>query len=54
MKDHPKATEFSYKNMCFKIAYKLDNGTYTARLTLYDENGATICTREMKFEVSDM
>ena len=26
MKDHPKATEFSYKNMCFKIAYKLDIG----------------------------
>ena len=26
MKDHPEATEFSYKNMCFKIAYTLDLG----------------------------
>ena len=26
MKANPEATEFSYKNMCFKIAYTLDIG----------------------------
>jgi hypothetical protein len=26
MKTDPNATEFSYKNMCFKIAYTLDLG----------------------------